>query len=361
LGRWATGDPIGIGDGVNRYAYCRGNPVDTVDHAGTSGVEVTFGYGRGWTQRADGSRTESVYAEVGVAAFGVELSLEVTLQSTPEPAVASLPGTRDAVGIGGSASESEAWIQAMSHAPPEEPELGWQWYEDEERAAKQRQIDRLYGIYETWAHPDAYRPENVPSGAQLEFSSVGDILWRAPDPRTAGDLDDIFDGYGRLVTRQAHGLEAPEVDPYDVASLGRFAVVGVVRRVGLPLWVNGRSAKAIHDEYLQYVRPGAREQGYRFEWTSKSGLGSRRLDDVQRIDGVRIGFEANTTPWARMTREKLAQKLDQVSADWELVASKRLGRVIWFGTEPLPTTGLGGQLRAALEQAGIPYWVVPWP
>jgi RHS repeat-associated protein len=31
LGRWCSADPIGIGDGVNVYAYCRGNPVVNID------------------------------------------------------------------------------------------------------------------------------------------------------------------------------------------------------------------------------------------------------------------------------------------------------------------------------------------
>jgi len=35
LGRWMNCDPIGIGDGVNVYAYCRNNPVGNVDTGGT--------------------------------------------------------------------------------------------------------------------------------------------------------------------------------------------------------------------------------------------------------------------------------------------------------------------------------------
>lgn len=35
LGRWTSADPIGLGDGVNRYAYVRGNPVGMRDPSGT--------------------------------------------------------------------------------------------------------------------------------------------------------------------------------------------------------------------------------------------------------------------------------------------------------------------------------------
>ena len=35
LGRWMSCDPIGIGDGVNVYAYCGNNPMGNVDSSGT--------------------------------------------------------------------------------------------------------------------------------------------------------------------------------------------------------------------------------------------------------------------------------------------------------------------------------------
>ena len=35
LGRWTAADPIGLGDGVNRYAYARGNPARLTDPGGT--------------------------------------------------------------------------------------------------------------------------------------------------------------------------------------------------------------------------------------------------------------------------------------------------------------------------------------
>ena len=53
LGRWTAADPIGIGHGVNRYAYCRGSPTTAVDPDGCateriaacSGALVTTGRG----------------------------------------------------------------------------------------------------------------------------------------------------------------------------------------------------------------------------------------------------------------------------------------------------------------------------
>jgi RHS repeat-associated protein len=35
LGRWCSADPIGIGDGVNVYGYCNGNPINSNDSNGT--------------------------------------------------------------------------------------------------------------------------------------------------------------------------------------------------------------------------------------------------------------------------------------------------------------------------------------
>ena len=36
LGRWTAADPTGLADGVNRYAYCRGNPITLRDPDGSS-------------------------------------------------------------------------------------------------------------------------------------------------------------------------------------------------------------------------------------------------------------------------------------------------------------------------------------
>jgi hypothetical protein len=119
----------------------------------------------------------------------------------------------------------------------------------------------------------------------------------------------------------------------------------------------GISSKFLHDEYVDWVRPGARELTFETPWSASRGLGTRKFDDYD----VRTltGFEGNTTPWSEMTQQQLSRKLEQVGSDWALLRTDpTVQRIVWFGTDPLPTTGLGAQIREALEQAGIQYWVV---
>ncbi|MES2793028.1 MAG: RHS repeat-associated core domain-containing protein, partial [Planctomycetota bacterium] len=118
------------------------------------------------------------------------------------------------------------------------------------------------------------------------------------------------------------------------------------------------SAKFTHDEYLQKVRPGAKEKTFYPSGKTQGGLGSRRYDDFD--PKTKTGYEANTTPWECITAEKLQAKLHQVGSDILLLRNPRSGvkKVIWFGTEELPTSGPAAQLRTALQQAGIKYEVI---
>jgi hypothetical protein len=47
-------------------------------------------------------------------------------------------------------------------------------------------------------------------------------------------------------------------------------------------------------------------------------LGKRGLDDLDVINGERLGLDANTTPWAKMTEEKSLEKPKQVVDNIEL-------------------------------------------
>jgi hypothetical protein len=105
------------------------------------------------------------------------------------------------------------------------------------------------------------------------------------------------------------------------------------------------------------VFTNAKQRTFRTPWSADRGLGTRRFDGFDRATGTY--FEANTQPWSQMSQDKLSQKLSQAASDLTLMQTNRsVKQVVWFGTEDLPRTGLGAQLREALSKAGIPYWVV---
>lgn len=117
------------------------------------------------------------------------------------------------------------------------------------------------------------------------------------------------------------------------------------------------SARNVHDQFVQRVRPGATERVFETPWSIGKGVGSRKFDDFDKA--TLTAFEGNTTPWSQMTQEQLSRKLDQVGSDFALLKTdKKIKRIIWFGTEPLPLDGLGAKLRQALHEVGIKYWVV---
>ena len=49
LGRWVSADPIGLGDGVNRFAYCHGGPVGGRDETGMGDDDGPPPLPSGWT------------------------------------------------------------------------------------------------------------------------------------------------------------------------------------------------------------------------------------------------------------------------------------------------------------------------
>lgn len=152
---------------------------------------------------------------------------------------------------------------------------------------------------------------------------------------------------GRFISPDPIGLQAaPHLYAYPNNPLIEFDPFG------LSTWTD------VHNAYLQYVRPGAKSHTFRPAWASGRS-GTRIADDFDRA--TRTLFEANTTPWSRMDQRQLARKLDQVAADFELLRTGQVSRVIWFGTEPLPREGRGGKLRRAIEVAGIEYYHIPPP
>jgi hypothetical protein len=123
------------------------------------------------------------------------------------------------------------------------------------------------------------------------------------------------------------------------------------------------SFKLIHDKFMQEVLGRTTSRTFRpaAMGGSKGQLGTRIADHYDaETDTI---YEMNTTPWESMTIDQLKRKLGQVGSDFDLLhgdpskPDQHVSNVVWIGDHPLPDTGLGGQLKKALEQAGIPYMV----
>jgi len=119
------------------------------------------------------------------------------------------------------------------------------------------------------------------------------------------------------------------------------------------------SSTYIHDKYLQETINGkVNKTEFRFDGAKMDARVADHFDDKSGTL-----FEANTTPWEKMDDEKRTFKLAQIRKDWQLLQDGQQGgpvkRVIWFGSEPLPDTGFGGQVKQALKDANIPYYQVP--
>jgi hypothetical protein len=143
-------------------------------------------------------------------------------------------------------------------------------------------------------------------------------------------------------------------EPLDTVDRVAAGLNTVAMAAGIGAGMN--SWDAIHDDYVLWVRPGAEEIPFPVRWRN----GTRIPDDFDRSTGTI--FEGNTTPWSEMNERQFDRKMQQAMDDIQLVRNDpRVNRAIWFGTEPLPTTGFGGRLAQRLKDGGIPYWVVPRP
>ncbi|HHH28072.1 MAG TPA: RHS repeat-associated core domain-containing protein [Polyangiaceae bacterium] len=91
LGRWCSADPIGLGDGANRYGYCRGDPVGHVDRTGTRGVGDWFADVETSAIEGLASAGESLRAGYGAAGDAISSGREAAA-SGANAAVSSFAG-----------------------------------------------------------------------------------------------------------------------------------------------------------------------------------------------------------------------------------------------------------------------------
>ena len=133
---------------------------------------------------------------------------------------------------------------------------------------------------------------------------------------------------------------------------------------------------AAHDRYLRWVRPGAKGRAVKMPWSGdRGGSGNRVLDDYD--ESTATGFEANTR-WSKVPADDLwsevSRKMKEAADDFTILVdglktiknSDPINRIVWFGPEPLPTSGPFAELAeffAKMKRAGIPleYQVVPGP
>ena len=192
--------------------------------------------------------------------------------------------------------------------------------------------------------------------------------WTKAKSLTAGDA--VLGAASELaVVSNIHAPHPDGVTVYnlEVANEHTYFVRAEVAE-GEAVWVHNAgypetTASFEHKKYVQDVLGSEipKEVPFNTDGMASTGLGSRRYDAFDAVTGS--AFEGNTTPWSTITMEKLQFKLAQAGADVALRAEGAAGlnpirKIIWFGTEELPTSGLGRQLREALERADIQYYVV---
>jgi hypothetical protein len=182
-----------------------------------------------------------------------------------------------------------------------------------------------------------------------EWNRLGQALPTKGTPRTIGESAQQH--LPSAISRRLGTYAKREINP-------DYPVLGMAQGTDLPPYPEW-SSKFIHDYFAKEVLGRkAKEKVFKTSWSASRGLGTRRFDDFDKG----VGMEFNTQPWSVMGQAKLSKKIEQVGSDWTLLReNKKVKKIIWVGSEPLPTSGLGAKLAKALSDAGIPYWHVPLP
>jgi RHS repeat-associated protein len=123
LGRWTAADPIGLGDGENRYAYVQGNPARLVD---SDGMKAEDPYAKlrethaKWNAEVPprAAENEDGKPDTGGAGFGKPIRRAAPTQPerTPPPPAPAGPGATGEPGWRGPPSEAPNWLARLAAA-----------------------------------------------------------------------------------------------------------------------------------------------------------------------------------------------------------------------------------------------------
>lgn len=187
LGRWTAGDPIGLGDGVNRYAYVRGRPTALRDPSGTLGVgpeapngnvidPVRGGYEfnapEGESFRVQIAGTDEVQRASQVIIFD-----DRPVVGRPQPAAKRKVSTPSS---GGPAEESQAVTDYYRSV--------WEGFESYGVGAGEHVGAIASGVRDVYYDVTTHH-EGIAVGAWVKAQAVGAAVW--------GDAKSVvFDGYG---------------------------------------------------------------------------------------------------------------------------------------------------------------------
>jgi hypothetical protein len=172
---------------------------------------------------------------------------------------------------------------------------------------------------------------------------------------------------GQAVTLESVSLKAGEHRVYnlEVEQEHQFYVgeSGVLVHNTYQTQAAGRQITPSEYEKLCFGGPGNKQS---FDiWAQDSGF-TRRPDNWVQASGTIE--EASLQRWSEMNLEdphsvdfqEFNRKLGQAEADgWLLANNPKVNEAIWYGPEPLPTTGRAAELTLKLNQLGIKYKVVP--
>jgi RHS repeat-associated protein len=332
LGRWVICDPAGMVDGPCLYAYVRNNPVRYFDMTGQGAAEKLL-------EEAAQSGIFRKAAEIAVTT-----SAPLVASATPRTIMAG-GGLALLVVVAIGVPVAVHYYTGNHPVPYTKPEDSR--FPTPAPASFPSAAPPPPGMTKTPPRPIAPPPDTIPRVDVKDTALPGGARFGNP-PRDEE----------KASASTASGGGKPPKPPDDKDEELKFApprnktpALPPDSPVHRPR-TREASALYIHNAYGQSI-VGRPLQGKGFDINKGSSLEKRFADDYDRKTGTLREF--NTRPWASLTQEELSFKLKQVAKDITLLESGAITKAIWYATEAIPSEGLGGQLRRALDEAVIKY------